>query len=423
MTGEESDMYRFKPSLSTLYTFFRWALLAALTGLVCGLLGAGFHRCVSLATRWRGENPWLIWLLPAGGVLIAALYGWLKQPVGLGTDDLFTSIRDKGDVPIAMAPLIFVSTFLTHLLGGSAGREGAALQLGGSVANGIGRLLRLDENGRRTMTLIGMGALFSALFGTPVTATVFVMEVLAVGHMMYSSLLPCAVASLTAYGVSLMLGIRPEGYVIAHAPEFGFLPLVQVTLLAALCAGLSVLFCLTMHTFHALIGRWLKQPFIRAAAGGAVIVLLTLLVGIRDYNGAGGDVIERAIGGVARPQDFILKLLFTAITLGSGYKGGEIVPTFFVGATFGCVVGPLIGLDPGFAAAVALAATFCGNTNCPVASVFLAVELFGGRAVPLFAAACAVSYALSGRFSLYHAQLNPFANLKRGEVLLPGEEE
>ena len=394
MTGEESDMNRFKPSLSTLYTFFRWALLAALTGLVCGLLGAGFHRCVSLATRWRGENPWLIWLLPAGGVLIAALYGWLKQPVGLGTDDLFTSIRDKGDVPIAMAPLIFVSTFLTHLLGGSAGREGAALQLGGSVANGIGRLLRLDENGRRTMTLIGMGALFSALFGTPVTATVFVMEVLAVGHMMYSSLLPCAVASLTAYGVSLMLGIRPEGYVIAHAPEFGFLPLVQVTLLAALCAGLSVLFCLTMHTFHALIGRWLKQPFIRAAAGGAVIVLLTLLVGTRDYNGAGGD-----------------------------YKGGEIVPTFFVGATFGCVVGPLIGLDPGFAAAVALAATFCGNTNCPVASVFLAVELFGGRAVPLFAAACAVSYALSGRFSLYHAQLNPFANLKRGEVLLPGEEE
>ena len=182
MTGEESDMNRFKPSLSTLYTFFRWALLAALTGLVCGLLGAGFHRCVSLATRWRGENPWLIWLLPAGGVLIAALYGWLKQPVGLGTDDLFTSIRDKGDVPIAMAPLIFVSTFLTHLLGGSAGREGAALQLGGSVANGIGRLLRLDENGRRTMTLIGMGALFSALFGTPVTATVFVMEVLAVGH-------------------------------------------------------------------------------------------------------------------------------------------------------------------------------------------------------------------------------------------------
>ena len=154
-----------------------------------------------------------------------------------------------------------------------------------------------------------------------------------------------------------------------------------------------------------------------------MIVLLTLLVGTRDYNGAGGDVIERAIGGVARPQDFILKLLFTAITLGSGYKGGEIVPTFFVGATFGCVVGPLIGLDPGFAAAVALAATFCGNTNCPVASVFLAVELFGGRAVPLFAAACAVSYALSGRFSLYHAQLNPFANLKRGEVLLPGEEE
>ena len=269
------------------------------------------------------------------------------------------------------------------------------------------------------MTLIGMGALFSALFGTPITAMVFVMEVIAMGHMITSSIVPCAVASMTAYGVSLLLGAEPEAYVLSSVPAFGAASLLRTVALAVLCAGLSIAFCEAMHTSHRLLGRWLKNPCARIAVGGAAIVLLTLLVGTRDYNGAGGDVIERAIEGSARPWDFVLKLLFTAITLSSGYKGGEIVPTFFVGATFGCVVGPLLGMDPGFAAAVALIATFCGNTNCPIASTFLALELFGGQAMPLFAVACAVSYMLSGRYSLYHAQRISFESQKLGEVVLP----
>lgn len=405
----------------SLLAFGKWMLLAALTGAVCGLAGAVFHRAIGLATRWRGQLPWLLYLLPAGGALIVFLYQRMKQSAGLGTDELFESIQQRRPVPIAMAPLIFAATFITHLLGGSAGREGAALQLGGSIANGIGAALRLDEGSKRTMTLVGMGALFAALFGTPVTAMVFVMEVLALGHMMYSSIVPCAVASACAYGVSLLLGVKPEGYAIANVPAFGAVPLLQVVALGALCAGLSVLFCAAMHGGHALMARALKNPYARIVAGGAIVVLLTLIVGTRDYNGAGGDVIERAIGGSARPLDFVMKLLFTAVTLGSGYKGGEIVPTFFVGATFGCVVGPLLGMDPGFAAAVALAATFCGNTNCPIASVFLAVELFGGQALPLFAVACAVSYMLSRNASLYHAQRAPYGDLKLGDIVMPGD--
>ena len=321
-----------------------------------------------------------------------------------------------------MAPLIFVATFLTHLLGGSAGREGAALQLGGSLGSDIGRLLKLSEDDRRTLTMVGMGALFAALFGTPLTATVFVMEVLCMGHMVYSSFVPCIVASLTAFGVSLLLHMEPEGYTLAVVPGLNWLSALQVTGLAALCAVLSVIFCAVMHVSGHCFKKWMKNPYVRAIAGGAAIIALTLLVGTRDYNGAGAQVIERAIEGQARPQDFLLKLIFTAITLGCGYKGGEIVPTFFVGATFGCVVGPLLGMNPGFAAAIALVATFCGNTNCPVASVFLGIELFGGQAVPLFALACAVSYMLSGYSSLYHKQLLPEKELKFGDMVTPEKE-
>lgn len=402
-----------------LWAFLRWSLLAIMVGAVCGLVGTAFHVCVNFATQWRGALEWLLYLLPVGGVLIVWLYHRLGQSSSLGTDKLFTSIQDRTAVPVAMAPLIFVATFLTHLLGGSAGREGAALQLGGSLGSDIGRLLRLSEDDRRTLTMVGMGALFAALFGTPLTATVFVMEVLCMGHMVYSSFVPCIVASLTAFGVSLLLHMEPEGYVLAAVPGLNWLSALQVTGLAALCAALSVIFCAVMHISGHSFKKWMKNPYVRAIAGGLAIIALTLLVGTRDYNGAGAQVIERAIEGEARPWDFILKLIFTAITLGCGYKGGEIVPTFFVGATFGCVVGPLLGMNPGFAAAIALVATFCGNTNCPVASVFLGIELFGGQVVPLFALACAVSYMLSGYSSLYHNQLIPEKELKFGDMVTP----
>ena len=405
-----------------LRAFLRWSLLAILVGAVCGLVGTAFHVCVNFATKWRGELPWLLYLLPLGGVVIVWLYHRLGQSSSLGTDKLFTSIQDRTAVPVAMAPLIFVATFLTHLLGGSAGREGAALQLGGSLGSDIGRLLKLNEDDRRTLTMVGMGALFAALFGTPLTATLFVMEVLCMGHMVYSSFVPCIVASLTAFGVSLMLHMEPEGYALAVVPALNWLSALQVTGLAALCAVLSVIFCAVMHISGHSFKKWMKNPYVRAIAGGLAIIALTLLVGTRDYNGAGAQVIERAIEGEARPQDFILKLIFTAITLGCGYKGGEIVPTFFVGATFGCVVGPLLGMNPGFAAAIALVATFCGNTNCPMASVFLGIELFGGQAVPLFALACAVSYMLSGYSSLYHNQLIPEKELKFGDMVTPEKE-
>lgn len=400
--------------------FLKWTGLALLVGAVCGLIGTAFHYSIHIAGEVREANSWLIFLLPVGGAAIVLTYSLMKQQITLGTDLLFHSIHGKKPVPFVMAPLIYIGTFITHLLGGSAGREGAALQLGGSMGSSIGVFLKLKKEEIRTLALMGMGALFSALFGTPLAAALFVMEVLALGHMVYSSFAPCLIASLAAYGVSLLLGVSGESFALASVPAFGAVPLLQSAALAIVCAILSVAFCRLMHLSHKSAAKHLKNPYLRAVLGGAVIVLLTLAVGTRDYNGAGGQVIKRAIEqGQARPWDFALKFIFTAITLASGFKGGEIVPTFFVGAAFGCTVGPIIGMDAGFAAALALIALFCGNTNCPIASILLALELFGGKGLPFFALACAITYMLSGNISLYHNQLIANKGLKLGSLILP----
>ena len=401
------------------HSFMRWWILSFIVGLACGLAGTLFHLCIDYATQWRGAHPWLLYLLPVGGLVIILLYHLLNESSKLGTDKLFTAIRYRANVPASMGPLIFIGTFITHLTGGSAGREGAALQLGGSIASTIARKMEVSEEDKRTMTMLGMAALFSSLFGTPLTAALFVMEVFCLGHFMYSCLVPCILTSITAYCVSISLGVHPERYFLHNVPEVYSISILQCIAMGLACALLSILFCHVMHSSGSMLKKLIKNPYARAFAGGIVIIALTLLLGTYDYNGAGGHVIERAIEGSARPQDFILKLLFTAITLGCGYRGGEIVPTFFVGATFGCIVGPLIGMDPGFAAAIGLIATFCGNTNCPITSFFLAIELFGGVGIPLFAIACSVTYMLSGYSSLYHYQMIPDKNLKFGNIIMP----
>ena len=256
----------------------------------------------------------------------------------------------------------------------------------------------------RIATLCGMSAVFSALFGTPLTATIFALEVISVGVFYYSALVPCIVASLAALAISNAFGIAPTHFTFAltAAPR---LLLLRVAALAAVCSLMSILFCVTMHGTERLFAGRIQNPWLRIAAGGAIVVVLTLLVGTGDYNGAGMDVITRAIeGGQAAPDAFFWKLLFTAVTIGCGFKGGEVVPSFFVGAAFGCFMGGLLGLPAGFGGAIGLVAVFCGAVNCPVASVLLSVELFGSAGAPYFAVACALSYLLSGYCGLYSSQ-------------------
>lgn len=246
-----------------------------------------------------------------------------------------------------MAPLIFVSTVITHLLGGSAGREGAALQLGGSIGCALGRILRLDEKDMHLIILCGMSSVFSALFGTPITAAVFALEVISVGVVYYSGLVPCLVSALVAFWTAMLCGVEPVRFKLAFVPEYAWGTSMKIAVLASLCALLSIAFCLVMTHAHRAAARAFKNPFVRSAVGGCALIVLTLIFG-RDYNGAGMNIVEKAVNGEAENLAFLLKLIFTAVTIGFGFKGGEIVPTFFIGATFGCVCGSLLGLDPDF---------------------------------------------------------------------------
>lgn len=399
-----------------LSSFGKWLLCAGVTGLLCGLVGTLFHICLQAATACQSQYSWLLYFLPFAGLLIVLLYHVCNMRQDPGTNLVFASIRGGEQVPLRMAFLIFCGTLLTHLFGGSSGREGAALQIGGSIGGFIGRTLHLDEQDMRIFTMCGMSAAFSALFGTPLTAAIFSMEVVSVGMVYYVALLPALISALIAFGIAGLCGIAPTHFSIPALPAETWDVFLQVILLGVLCAFVSILLCVCIRTAGKLFRRFFHNPYLRIAVGGALVVGLSLLCGTRDYNGAGMDVITRAVGGSAMPAAFLLKLLFTALTLGCGFKGGEIVPTFFIGATFGCVTGGLLGLPAGFGAAVGLVATFCGVVNCPFASIILSVELFGSDGILLFAAACAVSYMLSGRYSLYTSQKIIYSKIKASYI-------
>ncbi len=384
--------------------FVKWVLLAGVVGAIGGAVGSVFHICIDYATELRTEHGWLLYLLPVGGLVIAGLYALCRKYGKIDTNRVLEAVHTQEKVPFLMAPLIFVSTVITHLLGGSAGREGAALQLGGSIGYRIGKTLRLGAGDMHLIVMTGMSAVFAALFGTPLTAAVFAIEVVCVGVWHYAALVPCVAGALVGYGMAQWFGLSPVHFDAVVFPALSAGAALQTAALALLCALVGMLFCAAMHSVEHLGEKYLPNKFIRAAVGAAIIVGLTFLVGRTDYNGAGMDVITRAVGGEARPEAFLLKILFTAVTIAAGFKGGEIVPAFFIGSTFGCAVAPFLGLDPGFAAAVGFVALFCSVVNCPIASLLLALEVFGAEGILLFAVACAVSYMMSGRTGLYSSQ-------------------
>lgn len=387
--------------------FIKWFFIAIIVGMIVGLAGTAFHYALSFATEFRTENRAIIFALPVAGLAIVFLYRITGLSQDPGTNNIIKGARSEEKVSLKLAPLIFAATFLTHITGGSAGREGAALQIGGSLASPFGKLFKMDKNDTATLIMCGMAAGFASLFGTPVAAAVFAVEVTIVAAAQYSAFVPCMVSGITASLVARLFGAEPESFIVSGIPSLNGSSapdLLRVTALGIGCAAVSVLFCFAIKGIGALYKTYIKNDYIRVAAGGFIVIALTLLLGTTDYNGAGMNVIERAFSGSASPIAFALKILFTALTLGAGFKGGEIVPSFFTGATFGCFFGGLLGLDPSFAAAVGLLAVFCGVTNCPFATIILSIELFGAGGLAFYALAIAISYMLSGYWGLYSAQ-------------------
>ena len=394
----------------------KWIIFAIIVGAIVGLCGTAFYFALSLVTVLRTQNTWLIFLLPLGGLGIVAMYRFLHNEKDTGTNLVISAIHSDDELPLRMAPLIFVSTLITHLFGGSAGREGAALQMGGSIGNALGKLFRFDDKDKHVMIMCGMSAAFSALFGTPMAAAILPMEMVSVGVMYYIALVPCVISSLVAHGIAYSFGVSNEMFIIRSIPKFGIITSIEISVLAILCALVSILFCVLLHKSEDLYKRFFTNPYIRVIAGGCIIIVLTLLVGNQDYNGTGINIIEHCINGTVRPEAFLLKMIFTALTLGAGYKGGEIVPSFFTGAAFGCLFGNLLGFSPTLCTAVGMTAVFCGVTNCPITSLLISFELFGYDGMPYFLLATALSYMLSDYFGLYRSQKIVYSKYKTNYI-------
>ncbi len=382
----------------------KWFALGCLVGLIVGTIGSLFAHALLFVNNLRGQYPLLVWGLPLGGLLIVALYHGTKNNNDRGTNTIIDSIHSGTQIPFRMAPLIFISTIITHLFGGSAGREGAALQLGGSIAGKLGSALRLHDKGKRLMVMCGMSAGFSALFGTPLAATVFAMEVVSVGIMHYSALLPCVTAALVAQFVAKGFRVPPEVFPVECA-TITPLAFVKILLFAAATGLVSILFCVILHQTEHLYQKYLKNPYVRIAVAGSLVLGLSLLLGV-EYLGSGMGLIEHIFhhGEATVSYAFLLKMVFTALTLGGGFKGGEIVPSLTIGATFGSLVAAWLGLPMELVAACGMVGVFCGVTNSPITSLLLAFELFGPAGMPYYLVTVAASYMMSGHYGLYHAQ-------------------
>ncbi len=382
----------------------KWMLLGTVSGLIGGGVGALFWHALHFAAAARGAHPVFLWFLPLGGVLVAWLYRVTKLNKLHGTDLLIESVNEGARIPFKLVGGIVLTTCITHIVGGSAGKEGAALQLGGAIGYKLGRIFCLKETDLHYMTLCGMAGLFAALFGTPITAAVFVVEFVSVGTVMYAGFFAAVVASFVALRVSVLLGCSYSYFALSDVPGITAADFARVLLLSLVIAAAAVLFVLLLRSLEH-VATIISVPEIRGAIGGALILGGTLLAGSQMYNGPGMETIEHVMaGGEVPPYAFLLKMLFTAVTLAAGFKGGEIVPSFFIGTTLGAVVAPLIGLSPVFGAALGLVGFFCAVSNSTFASIVLAVELFGGDGIVYFAVLCAAAFALSGNYGLYVSQ-------------------
>ena len=403
---EAKHKAQFQIQYSSLYVswFLRWLIYGSITGIVCGLAGAAFHVGIDLATETRANLEWLLFLLPFAGLLIVFSYhrsGLMHDP---GTNLVLTSIQGQKHIPLKMAPLIFCGTILTHLCGGSSGRVGAALQIGGSIGEGLGHLFRLKESDIKIIIICGMSAVFATLFGTPVAAAVFTMEVISVGVIHYSAFVPSIVSAAIAYGITQRWDVTEAVFPMLSAPGYSIALILKIILLAMICGAVSILFCVVMHRSVALFTKLIPNDYIRVFAGGCAVILCTLSVGTDIYNGHGSDMLLLAMTGSVPAFAFLIKIGFTALTLGTGFKGGEIAPALFVGATLGSTMAPILHIDPAIGAAVGMIALFCGVVNCPLAAIIFSVELFGSECLLLFCIACAVSYVFSGYYGLYSSQ-------------------
>ncbi len=397
--------------IHNLLHFIRWTCISIVMGILCGLVGTAFGHGVAYSQRFFREHGNMLYLMPVSGILIVLIHKAFHQVGNKGTNLILESISSTEKIHFSTLPCIFSSTILSHLVGASAGKEGAALQIGGCIGNLIGDVLKMDERDKKVAIMSGMSGCFGAIFGTPLAAAMFGMEVISIGVAYYAALVPCVFSSFIGAYVSHRLGLHAEAFTILSIPEFHWKPAAYIILLGLLGALVSVCFCILLHESQKLYKKKIENIYLRILTASALFILLTLIFG-RDYCGAGFNLVEEAMEGRIPYEAFLLKMVFTAVALGGGFKGGEIVPTLAVGATMGAAFGNLLGFAPSLCAACGMLSLFVGVTNCPIATMFMGFELFGFEAMPYFSIIVAISFTLSGYYGLYSSQKFTYSKTK-----------
>jgi len=392
--------------------------LGALAGILGGLVGTAFSYLLSFVTDLRESTPWLILFLPLGGVLTVLVYRYFKMDAHRGVNEIIPQLKSGSKIRAVAAPLIFVSTAITHLFGGSAGKEGAALQIGGAGGAAVSDVLRLKGRCRTVFIMSGMCALFASVFGTPLTALFFVLEFKASKRTLPWAALPCFIASMVAKKCAYLSGVAEERINLDFAASFSPILILKILVLAIGIALAGAVMCFAFEKGKEWAKKAISNPLIRTLAFSLLIILLTAAVGDMRYNGSGMHMAISAVEGNSDWYDFLLKILFTSVTIAAGFKGGEIVPAFCVGATFGCFFGGVLELDVGLAAALGLVGLFCCAANSFVGAVFLGIELFGFSVLPYVALICVPLWLLSSPKGLFENRLftSPLLALRKKAV-------
>ncbi|WP_379127199.1 voltage-gated chloride channel family protein [Paenibacillus sp. sgz500958] len=399
-------MQMLRSGLSLSKAFIKWILLGSGVGILSGTASAFFLISLEYVTGVRMDHPWLLYLLPAGGALVSYLYLKFGKNSSKGNNLILEQINDGNEtIPLRMAPLVLFGTLVTHLFGGSAGREGTAVQMGGSLAEAFGKLLKVSPTDRRILLICGISGGFGSIFGTPLAGTVFGLEVLAIGLISHEALLPAFVASFVGHLVTTSFwGVSHIHYNAGLVPDLSAIVLLKVIVASILFGWTGMLFGELTHALKKGYTYLFKNPVIKSAIGGVVVIGLVMVLGTRDYLGLGIPLIQDSFSTIVSPFAFLWKLIFTSLTLGAGFQGGEVTPLFAIGATLGNSLSGFLHLYAPFLASLGFIAVFCGATNTPIACFLMGIELFGsGGAIYMFIA-CLVSYLFSGHTGIYTSQ-------------------
>ncbi len=400
-------MLKFK-SLEQLHLLpqtLKWSLLSVAIGLLAGTASAFFLVSLDWVTNFRETHPWLIFLLPIGGFFIGWLYHTIGKSVEAGNNLLLEEIHDpKNIIPLRMAFLVLLGTLATHFFGGSAGREGTAVQMGGSLADQLSRPLKLTQDDRRILLMAGMSAGFASIFGTPLAGAIFGLEVLVIGKMRYDSILPCFLSAIIANFITLKWGVAHTAYFVPFVPALSWINLLQVTFAGIIFGVIGAFFVWSTHRVATLFKKYIAYPPLRLAVAGVILIILTSCLRTTQYLGLGIPTMVSAFQTHLPIHAFFTKLIFTIITLGSGFKGGEVTPLFFIGATLGNALSYILTLPTAVLAGIGFVAVFAGAANTPLCCTLLAMEMFGSGIGTYAGIACVVSYLFSGHAGIYHAQ-------------------